>query len=86
VLDVGQEEVFSRTEVELGRIEHAPGREEPAPTSGDVRGSIDPQAEIAATPRPPGVGRRNRGVPPLVWIILTLFGGWLVLVAFGAWT
>ena len=23
ILDVGQEEVFSRTEVELGRIEHA---------------------------------------------------------------
>lgn len=31
VLDVGQEEVFSRTEVELGRIEHHSdaGRESP---------------------------------------------------------
>lgn len=35
VLDTGQEEVFSRTEVELGRIEHATdaGQKPPPPES-----------------------------------------------------
>ncbi|MFZ5719068.1 MAG: hypothetical protein ACOY5Y_06315 [Pseudomonadota bacterium] len=38
VLDVGQEEVFSRTEVELGRIEHSTeaGRERPPQASSSM--------------------------------------------------
>jgi hypothetical protein len=36
--------------------------------------------------RPPGTGRQNKGVPPLVWIVIAILLGWLAVVSYSAWT
>lgn len=36
--------------------------------------------------RPPGTGRRNRGIPLLGWIIIAIMVAWIALLTYSAWT
>jgi hypothetical protein len=36
--------------------------------------------------RPPGTGKRNRGIPPLAWVVIAILLGWIAIISFNTWT